>query len=176
MGIAPSSSSTLEEQIVSLLENLQQDISVFLITDHGSKRNSNQAVLAVTSMLVASATRLSVFCVLMLFKGDVEQGAAGMISDKSNASTLATVPTIGPTKFDKFFTTKGGAARSSLAGADMDLDRINKFHGRGRASDAEEVEELLRQLHPNTLVEVMNEWMHRRLEASVVALRIILTS
>ena len=127
-------------------------------------------------MLVASTTRLAVFCVLMLLKGEVEQGAAGMISDKSNASTLATVPTIGPTKFDKFFTTKGGAARSSLAGADMDLDRINKFHGRGRASDAEEVEELVRQLHPNTPVEVMNEGMHRCLETSVIALRIILTS
>ena len=72
-------------------------------------------------MLVASATRLAVFCVLMLLKGEVEQGAAGMISDKANASALATVPTIGSTKVNKFFTTKGGAARSSLAGADMDL-------------------------------------------------------
>jgi hypothetical protein len=80
----------------------------------------------------------------MLLKGEVKQGAAGMISDKANASTLAAVPTIRSTKFDKLFTTKGSAARSSLAGADMNLDRINKFHGRGRASDTEEVEELVR--------------------------------
>ena len=154
----------------------QQDISIFFITDHGSERNTNHAVLAVTPMLVASTTRLAIFCVLMLLEGEVEQGAAGMISDKANASTLAAVPTIGSTKFDKLFTTKGGAARSSLARADMDLDRINKFHGRGRASDAEEVEELVRQFHTNTPVEVMNEGMHRCLETSVIALRIILTS
>ena len=53
-------------------------------------------------MLVASTTRLAVFCVLMLLKREVEQGAAGMISDKADASTLATVPTIGPPNSTNF--------------------------------------------------------------------------
>ncbi len=127
----------------------------------------NHDVFSVASVLVTAASRLSVLCVLVLLKREIEERGFAGVATKNHVAPVAAIATVGAAELNIFFAAKGSAAGAAATGADLNFDRVDEFHGRGR-SLTEEVDEVAGQLHFHALVEVSDEGIHRFAQTLVI--------
>ena len=105
-----------------------EDGFAVLIQNLGADRHAQHDILAFVTVAIAPHAMQADFGLEMLFEAVINQRVEAIDALNDYIATFAAITTIGSAKGDILFAPEGNATRSTVAGADIDLGLVKKFH------------------------------------------------
>jgi hypothetical protein len=100
------------------------------ITDHGSNRNFDDAIIAAMPVTVAAHTMLPAASFVQLLITKVEQCRELRIGNGDHITAASPVPAARPAARDEFLAPKTDTAAPAVTGDHANFDFVNEFHAK----------------------------------------------
>ena len=129
MGVAEAAIAALgEAETLALDRHVDDQGLVVFLEDLRADRHLQRHVLAIGAGAVAPHAVRAGLGLEMLLEAEVDQRVEAVHRLDPHVAATAAVAAVRTAELDEFFTAEGDAAGATVAGADIDLSLVEKFH------------------------------------------------
>src|SRR5262245_2523868 len=129
MGVAKATVATARQAgAVTDLDEIGDQRGLILRVDLRSRRQRNQLVRASRAGAVLAHAGAAVLGLKVLLVAVIDQGVETGHALSPDIPALAAVAAVGAAELDEFLAPEGDGAGTAVAGADVDLGLVQKFH------------------------------------------------